>query len=142
MHHVAILHSRYLDAILEGCKVVESRLSLTRCAPFGRVMPGDTIHFKEMGAGFRAAAQASGVMTFEDLRPADVRMLARRYGTQIGADASYWEERAEARYATFVWLSEVKDASSAPSGFATTAGARTGWYVLDKVKADAARRSA
>jgi hypothetical protein len=142
MQHVAILHRQYLDAILGGSKTVESRLSATKSAPFGRVQPGDMIHFKETGGQFRATAVVAGVMTFEDLRPADVRTLARRYGPQIGAEATYWESRQDARYATFITLRDVRPTDAAPAGFAVTPGARSAWYVLDRVKRASARRSA
>lgn len=140
MHHVAILQPKYVRAILDGTKVVESRLSMTRCAPFGRVEPGDVIHFKETGGAFGAVATVAGVMTFEDLRPSDVRMLSRRYGTQVAAAAEYWEERADAKYATFVWLTDVRESHAVPAGFAPTPGARAAWYVLDHAKS--ARKSA
>lgn len=142
MQHVAILHKQYLDAILDGSKTVESRLSATRSAPFGRVQPGDTIYFKETGGAFRATAVVAGVMSFEDLRPADVRTLARRYGPRIGADAAYWESREDAKYATFLTLRDVSAANAAPSGFVATPGARSAWYVLDRGKRAARRRSA
>jgi hypothetical protein len=135
MHHVAILQGRYIDAILEGTKVVESRLSITRGAPFGRVQPGDFIHFKRTGGPFAALAHVSGVMTFEDLCPADVRTLSRRYGPQIGANAAYWHERKDAKYATFIWLTEVKPSHAVPSLYRPTPGARAAWYVLDQARA-------
>jgi ASC-1-like (ASCH) protein len=140
MHHVAILHSEYVDAILSGEKTIESRLSVVRGAPFGKVEPGDVIHFKRSGGGFGAAAHVSGVMSFEDLRPADVRMLAKRYGAQVAAPESYWTERLESRFATFIMLSGVKASVAVPAGFAPTPGARSAWYVLER--AEAVRRTA
>jgi len=140
MHHVAILHGQYVDAILSGEKTIESRLSVVRAAPFGKVHPGDMIHFKRSGGGFAATAHVSGVMSFEDLRPADVRMLAKRYGAQVAAPDSYWAERIESRFATFLLLSGVKPSAAVPVGFAPTPGARSAWYVLDR--AIEARRSA
>lgn len=140
MHHVAILHANYIEAILNGSKVVESRLSATKSAPFGRVAPGDTIHFKASGGPFSAIAHVSGIMTFEDLRPSDIRTLSRRYGRQVAAPAEYWEDRLESRYATFIWLSEVRASEVVPTNFAPTPGARAAWYVLETAKA--ARRSA
>jgi hypothetical protein len=140
MHHVAILKAEYVAAILDGTKVVESRLSATRNAPFGRVKPGDTIHFKESGGAFGASALVAGVMTFEDLRPADIRTLSRRYGRQVAAPAEYWDQRSDAKYATFIWLTDVRESDTAPAAFVPTPGARAAWYVLDHAKA--ARKSA
>lgn len=130
MRHIAILHARYIDAILEGRKVVETRLSLTRCAPFGLVTPGDEILFKQSGGPFRACARVAGVMTFEDLRPSDVRALARRYGDLVGADDAYWEARIECRYATLMWLGDASPDVVTPK-FARKAGARSAWYLLE-----------
>lgn len=140
MHHVAILQPKYVASILDGTKLVESRLSATRSAPFGKVQPGDVIHFKGSGGPFGATATVAGVMTFENLRPADVRTLARRYARQVAAPAEYWEERSEAKFATFIWLTDVRPSHTVPAGFAPTPGARSAWYVLDQDKA--ARKSA
>lgn len=135
MHHVAIVQAKYVRAILDGTKVVESRLSMTKSAPFGRVEPGDVIHFKETGGAFGAVATVAGVMTFEDLHASDVRLLSRRYGSQVAASAEYWEERRDAKYATFVWLADVRESHHVPAGFAPTPGARAAWYVLHHAKA-------
>lgn len=129
MEHAAIMRSCYLDMILAGTKTIESRLSLTRGAPFGLVVPGDVVHFKDAGGEFRATARVCGVATFEDLRPADVRTLARRYRGAVGAPEEYWIERQHARYATLIWLSGVRACERAPL-LRRKAGSRAAWFVL------------
>lgn len=130
MRHIAILHARYLDAILAGAKTIESRLSRARGLPFGIVAPGDTIYFKQSSGPVRAVARVSGVSSFEDLRPEDVLTLARRYREAVGAGEEYWESRRDCRYATLIWLADVRACDHAP-GFARRAGARSAWFALD-----------
>lgn len=129
LEHVAILRPWYVDAILAGTKTIESRLSLSRGAPFGLVAPGHVIHFKDSGGPFRATASVCGVATFEDLRPADVRTLARRYNAQVGAPDDYWTSRLEARYATLIWLVDVRPCERAPH-LHRKPGSRAAWFVL------------
>ena len=130
LEHAAILRRAFLDMILAGTKTIESRLSLTRGAPFGLVAPGDTVHFKDVGGEFRATARVCGVATFEDLRPADVRTLARRYRVQVGAPDEYWTDRQHARYATLIWLMDVRACERAPK-LRRAPGSRAAWFVLN-----------
>ncbi len=108
--HLAVVLPRYMESILAGRKVVEVRLSVNRCAPFGRVAPGDTVYFKERGGPVRASAVVIRVDSFADLTPARVRELARRYATPADAvRAAYWRQKRAARYATMIWFDNVRE---------------------------------
>ena len=65
--HVALVRPEYAEAILNGRKRVESRLSRMRCEPFGRVAPGDRVFFKETGGPFRACARIARVARYATL---------------------------------------------------------------------------
>lgn len=134
--HLAIIHKRYLDAILEGTKTVEARISKVRCAPFGRVEAGDAIYLKQAGGPVRACAIASCVRTHEDLTREGLRGLRREWNDRIGGPGEYWSGRVGCRYATLIELAEVN------AGVADTIqsdllsqiprGSRSGWHVLDR----------
>jgi ASC-1-like (ASCH) protein len=115
MQHVVLVRKRCLDAILAGEKRVESRLTVSRRAPFGLVEPGHLIYFKETGGPFRARALAERVEFFETLTPEKVRALAARFEPLVLAGEAYWSERVRARYASFVWLAEVRPVESGPA---------------------------
>jgi len=106
--HLVVLKGPYLDAALAGTKRVESRLSRTRCAPFGQVAPGDVLLLKESCGPLRACARAGRVLTYANLAPADVEELRRRHNHLIAGPAAYWRDKRRARFATLVWLEEVE----------------------------------
>jgi ASC-1-like (ASCH) protein len=109
MNHLAILHQRYLDAILAGEKTVESRLSKNRCAPYECVEPGDLIYFKQSSGPVRAAATVASVEYHEDLTPAAVGRLERVHNGSVRGEREYWQLKSEARYATLIWLDDVHE---------------------------------
>jgi ASC-1-like (ASCH) protein len=119
--HLAILHGRYIDAILLGEKTIESRLSRTRRAPFGLVRKGDVIFFKQSGGPVRARAIAKAVCTFSALTPEGVEALRDRYNAEIGGDDTYWHVKRDAKFATLIWLDDAmpfagpRDALNVPS---------------------------
>lgn len=127
MNHLAIIYAPYIDAILEGRKTVESRLSLTLRAPYGVVSPGDVIFLKERSGPVRGAATVERVECFEDLTPARVRELRRRFSHAILGPDAYWEEKRLSRYATFIWLTDMR-ADIAPPVMPALYG--RGWAVL------------
>lgn len=115
MIHVAVLHQPYIEAILDGSKTVESRLMLTRRAPFGALRPGDLIYFKQSSGPFRLAAAAGEIEEHEGLSPARVAALQRRYGPEVGAPREYWRAKARARYAVFIRLRDIRTIARGPS---------------------------
>lgn len=114
VQHVAIVHRRYLDAILEGRKRVEARLTRARKAPFGVVAPGHRVYLKQAGGPIRGVALVRRVVCVEGLTPEGVRRLRERFEPEVGAGGAFWEGKALARFATFVWLEEVEPADEGP----------------------------
>ena len=135
--HLAIIHKPYLDAILDGSKTVEARISKVRCAPFGRVERGDTIYLKQKGGPVRALAIASGVRTYEGLSPDGLRQLRQEWNDRIGGPSAYWSGREGCRYATLIELSEltpgVSDARQRELLSQVPRGSRSGWHVLERM---------
>ncbi|MDX2146482.1 MAG: ASCH domain-containing protein [Planctomycetota bacterium] len=129
--HVAIVHRGYLEAILAGRKRVEARLSQSRCAPFGRVTAGDVVFFKETGGTIRARAIVDRVESYASGCPGEIVRRALLHAAEIAAPRAFWERKHAARYATLVWLRDVRETTSGPDhrsapGF-TPRGA---WFVL------------
>ncbi|MBX2853123.1 MAG: hypothetical protein KTR15_15420 [Phycisphaeraceae bacterium] len=129
MIHVAILKPGYIDAILEGRKTIESRLTKAMQPPHGRVEPGERLFFKASGGPFMATALAGGVQLFEDLQAGGLKCLRKRYNKQIGGDDTYWELKKDSRLATLI---ELKQAEPIDVGPKYKVAYMKAWYVLDE----------
>jgi len=132
MKHIAVVHRRYLQALLSGAKTIESRLSRTRRPPYGCVSPGDQIYFKTPGGPVAAVADVADVQCHSDLTPTRIGALKRDLNGQVLADDAYWESKTDARYATFLWLGRVRPIEN-PSDSHTEAPAMNGraWICLN-----------
>lgn len=106
--HLAVVRPEYLDLIVSGRKTIESRLTRTRREPFGRVRAGDRVYFKAVGGPVRCVAVARRVMYVEGLSPGRVEALRARFNRRVLGTRAYWSGRRQARYATLVWLGDVR----------------------------------
>ena len=107
-YHLVILKRPYLEAILAGCKKVESRFTRTRRAPFGRVSVGDKIFFKLSSGPVCATAMISAVKHFEKLTPKQILKLKEQYNQLICGSDEYWQSKAESNFGFFIWLDKVR----------------------------------
>ena len=131
MIHVAIIHKRYLNAILAGEKTIEARLSKIRTEPFGRVKKGERIYFKQSSGPFRATAIIRRVKSFDDLSPSRVRTMRREYNTGILGDSAFWTAKSRATCATLTWLDKVELIDTGPDlSTVQPRGSRRAWFVL------------
>lgn len=85
MQHIAILRQPFFDMVLSGEKTIESRWSMNKVAPYGKVSVGDEILLKETGKDVTAVATAEKVLFFK-LTPEIVEEIRAKYGKQIGTD--------------------------------------------------------
>jgi hypothetical protein len=113
--HVAIVQARFADLLVAGVKTIESRLSKMRGPAFDRVEAGDIIYFKEAGGGFCVSSSVQRALHLRDLRPAGIAAIREIFGEQIAADAAYWRSRRTSRYATLIWLSDVRTNLEGPA---------------------------
>ncbi len=127
--HIAIVRPPYDRLIVDGRKVIESRFTKVACPPFGWVTPGDVVYVKRAGGPFVARAEAAQVLAVDRLTPARVDELVARYNRGICGEAAYWRGvRRTAKFATLVWLREVRPTGAAPRYRPIHMRA---WYVLD-----------
>ncbi|MBL8879984.1 MAG: hypothetical protein JNG88_12765 [Phycisphaerales bacterium] len=125
---MAIVSRRIAAAVIDGRKRIESRLALTRRAPFGRIRRGDRIYFKISGAEIVGSCTCRRVLQFDRLSPAGVCELRRRFGPLIAADRGYWSDRRAARYATLAWLGQFQPVGAHSPNVERQFG--SGWIVL------------
>ena len=107
-YHLAILRQPYVDMILDGRKVVESRLTKTRCAPFGNIHPGDTVFLKISSGPVCATAKVIKVKDFTQLTPSKILKLKDNYNHLIKGADEYWQSKADCEFGILIWLADIK----------------------------------
>jgi len=112
--HLAVLHRQYLDLVLSGEKTIESRLTKTRRAPFGKINTGDTIYFKQSSGPIRAVATAGRILSLTDLNPQRISEIFEQYNDRISGADPVWERKKHARYGTLIWIENVIPTSEGP----------------------------
>lgn len=128
MQHVAIMKKSWglIPKILSGEKKIESRWSIYKCAPWGKVKRGDTIYFKNSGEPVVAKASVDKIEEYENLNPDKVKALLRKYGGKNGIAVNNLENTISwaknKRYCTLIFLinpRSVKPFNIDKSGYGT-----------------------
>ena len=126
MQHIAILRQPFFNMVISGEKTIESRWSMHKVAPYGKVGVGDEILLKETGKNVTATAKVKDVKYYE-LTPEMVEEIRIKYGKQIGTDNfEDWKDTLQKKYCTLIWLEDVKHIS--PIKVQKSNGA--GWIVV------------
>jgi hypothetical protein len=125
--HVAIVSRWAAGALLTGNKRIETRFSRRKRPPFGRVRPGDTVHFKRCGGELLGSAQVSFIKELTGLTPAGINRLRRRYAAQVAAPATYWKARRKCRFVVLIWVGALR---SPPRRLRVPRQYGGGWLVL------------
>ena len=124
--HLGIFIEPYLSFILKGRKSVESRFSLVRQPPWGRVQSGDVLVMKRSGGpvlGIGLIANAWSYELDEEAWPE----LRDRFREPLAMDEkTLWNRFERAAFATLMLLEEVR----ALQPFAVSKKDRRGWVVL------------
>lgn len=113
MDHVAIMRKSWklIPKILEGRKKIESRWSVNKVLPWGKIKKGDTVYFKNAGEPVTVKAEVFKVTPFGDLTQAKVRRIIRDYGGEGKVCLSNLEDSYEwarnKRYCTLIYLNKV-----------------------------------
>ncbi len=136
MHHVAIMKPelRFLEKILSGQKVIESRWLSQRRAPWHKVQVGDTIFFKNSSQPVSVKALVKKVIYFEDLTPLRVREVLAEHSKSIGIEDrdSFYIQTRYKRYCVLIWLKHIEPISPfyiQKVGF----GAMTAWLSVEDI---------
>ena len=110
MKHIVILKKKYFDMILSGEKTIESRFSLNKSAPYGKVNVGDILLLKRTGEDVTATARVKAVEYYDELYPELINKLRVRYGKEIGSTKmTEWFDAMTKNYGTLIWVEDVKE---------------------------------
>lgn len=124
--HLGIFAEPYLQYILDGKKVVESRFSVHRQPPFGAVNKGDVLLLKQAGGPIVGISRIGAVWSYE-LDPQSFSELRSEFATALCVhDPLFWEEKATASFATLMCLEKVRLIQQ----IAVEKRDRRGWVVL------------
>ena len=123
--HIAVLVEPYLQFVLDGTKTVESRFSRNGCAPFERVSAGDVLLLKRQSGPIVGACSASDVWNYR-LTPGALVDIRLRFGSAIRPQTGFWEDRADAGFATLIRVTGVRELPAVD----IPKRDRRGWVVL------------
>lgn len=124
--HLSVFNPPYLDYILEGRKTVESRFSVVRCAPYGRVDEGDLLLLKQSSGPIVGVCMVDRVWSYE-LDPSTFDEIRDTFAETLCAeDPDFWNTRQGAQYATLMRVSHA----TAIEPIACEKRDRRGWVIL------------
>jgi hypothetical protein len=105
--HLAVFVEPFLGYVLDGTKTVESRFSVNRCAPFGKVGQGDVVLLKRAGGPVVGLARVQTVWSYE-LDRGSWDVIRKRFTKALRAqDPEFWKRRRGASYATLMLIDQV-----------------------------------
>src|SRR5262245_54117835 len=105
--HLAVFVEPFLGYVLDGSKTVESRFSVNRCAPFGKVSQGDLVLLKRAGGPVVGIARVRTVWSYH-LDESSWGMIRERFAKALRAqDPGFWERRRGASYGTILLIDQV-----------------------------------
>ncbi len=113
MDHVAIMQKSwgFTEKIATCQKTIESRWYNVRYAPWGKILPGDNIYFKNTGEPIAIKAEVEKVLNFSDLTPEKVQTILEDYGKEIGIDEpdmpKFFEMFKHKRYCILIYLKDA-----------------------------------
>jgi hypothetical protein len=106
-YHLAVFTQPLFRFVLEGKKTVESRFSITQCAPYSRIKKGDVVFVKESGGPVQAVAEVASV-SFYRLDKGEVEVIKNRFGRSLCVDDDFWHAKAGCAYATLMYFSNLR----------------------------------
>ncbi len=105
--HLAVLVEPYLAYILDGKKTVESRFSMHRIPPYGRVHEDDVILLKKSGGPIVGLCLISDVWYYS-LDPESWQEIRSEFTEMLCAqDPDFWSQRKRAGFATLMRIRHV-----------------------------------
>lgn len=105
--HLAIFTDPFLSYLLDGLKTFESRLSINKIAPYGKVYKNDIVIVKKSGGEILGIFTVNSVCYYSNLNPSLIKTIDDTYGERIMWNAS--EFLASKSSSNFLTLIEVSD---------------------------------
>jgi hypothetical protein len=105
--HLAVFVEPFLGYVLDGTKTVESRFSVNRMPPYGKVCKGDIILLKQSSGPVVGLARVQTVWSYH-LDEASLRFIRERFADALRIqDSGFWERKNSAAFATLMAIRHV-----------------------------------
>ena len=103
MKHLAVMDDiKYRNKIINKEKIIESRFSKNRIAPYEKIKENDTVYLKVSGSNkIIAKFEVEKVLFFKDFNIEDIK---NKYGKFICAPDSYYQRKNSSKYATLIYV--------------------------------------
>lgn len=125
--HVGVFIEPYLQLVLDGKKTLESRFSINRTAPYGKVVDGDLLLLKRSGGPIVGICQIAHAWSYE-LDAAAWDTLKTQHARELCIQSpAFWEQKRHANYATLMQVRHVRPIEPA---IAFVKSDRRGWLTL------------
>ncbi|MDF2695223.1 MAG: hypothetical protein K0S65_3606 [Labilithrix sp.] len=106
--HLAVFVQPFLGQLLGGQKLVESRFTVRRSAPFERAASGDIVLVKEAAGPVRAVCEIGQAWFIDDV-PRKLTQLREQFSAAMGSPGeAFWASCARARYASLLELGALR----------------------------------
>lgn len=126
--HVAIFSEPYLTLLLNGTKKVESRFSINKISPYGKIFKDDIVLVKKGGGPVVALFVAGDIQFISGLNINKLKIVEALYSERICSevDPLFWKNRENSKFATLIEVNLVKEIDP----FFINKSDRTAWSVV------------
>lgn len=102
--HVGIFAEPYLTLIIQGKKTIESRFSVNRISPYGRIFTGDIVLVKKAGGPIVGMFVAGEVEFYSRLNANKLKEIDKNFAEQICStvNPNFWINRSTSKFATLI----------------------------------------
>lgn len=128
--HLAVFSEPILSELLSGNKTLESRMSINKIQPFGKVKENDIVFVKKSGGSVVAVFIAGKVSNFSNLTPSKIKKISYEYGEKLGLSVNdkFWKEKEYSKFATIIVVKNLKIITP----YDIDKKDRTGWVILQE----------
>lgn len=130
--HLAVFSEPILTHLLAGKKTLESRLSINKIQPFGKIRKDDIVLVKKSGGAVVAVFVAGTVTSYSNLTPIKVKNLCTEFSERLCVpyEDEFWREKETAKFATIISVKHLKKLTAYP----VEKKDRTSWVIIQERK--------
>ena len=126
--HLAVFNEPFLTMIFIGIKTVESRFSLNKVAPFGKIARGDIVLMKENGGPVVGFFVIDWFLHYTNINADKLTKIERLFRGKIGwvENENFLKMKETSKFLTLIGIGNIKRID----GLETTKKDRLAWTVL------------
>lgn len=125
--HLGVFNEPCLTYMLNGKKIIESRISKNRIAPYNKITLDDIVVVKKSGGGVVAYFTIKEII-FVDLNEVSINKIRDKYNKELCVSDEFWEQKKDASYATLMFIERLVKLDT----FKVNKKGMQTWIVLEK----------